>query len=75
VPIIALMAAMLEMSGLPAMRIHLLMAALLVARLLHPLGMYAGPQTLQFRICRIGGMTITLGVMVICAVLILSRLS
>jgi hypothetical protein len=73
VPIIALMAAMLEMSGLPAMRIHLLMAALLVARLLHPLGMYAGPQTLQFRICRIGGMTITLGVMVICAVLILSR--
>jgi uncharacterized membrane protein YecN with MAPEG domain len=75
VPIIALMAAMLEMSGLPAMRIHLLMAALLVARLLHPLGMYAGPQTLQFRICRIGGMTITLGVMVICAVLILSRRS
>ena len=73
VPIIALMVAMLEMSGLSALRVNLLMGALLVARLLHPLGMYASPQTLQFRICRVGGMVITIGVMVICAMLILSQ--
>ena len=42
VPLIVLMVAMLEMSGMPAPRVHLLMAALLVARLLHPLGMYVG---------------------------------
>lgn len=74
VPIVALMVAMLEMSGLPAMRVNLLMGALLVARLLHPLGMYAAPGTLRFRICRIGGMTITSSVMIVCAILILSRL-
>jgi uncharacterized membrane protein YecN with MAPEG domain len=74
VPIIVLMVAMLEISGLPAIRVNLLMGALLVARLLHPLGMYATPQTLRFRIFRIGGMTITISVMVVCAVLILSRL-
>src|SRR6266436_9261049 len=44
VPIIALMVAMLEMSGMSATRVHLLMAALLLARLLHPLGMYVGPR-------------------------------
>jgi uncharacterized membrane protein YecN with MAPEG domain len=74
VPIIALMAAMLEMSGLPAIRLHGLMGALLVARLVHPIGMYARPGTLQFRLCRAGGMTITISVMIACAVLILWRL-
>lgn len=74
VPIIVLMAAMLEISGLPAMKLHVLMAALLVARLLHPFGMYAKPQTLLFRICRIGGMVVTTVVMIACAVLILWRL-
>jgi uncharacterized membrane protein YecN with MAPEG domain len=74
VPIIALMAAMLESSGLPALKTHLLMGALLVARLLHPFGMYARPGTLQFQIGRSGGMTLTMLVMIACAVLILSRL-
>jgi uncharacterized membrane protein YecN with MAPEG domain len=44
VPIIVLMVALLEMSGMPGIRVHLLMAALLVSRLLHPLGMYVGPR-------------------------------
>jgi len=74
VPIIALMVAMLEMSGAPAMRIHLLMGTLLVARLLHPLGMYAGPQTWRFRICRVGGMVITLILLINSALLVLLRL-
>ena len=72
-PITALMVAMLEMSGVAALRIHLLMAALLLARLLHPLGMYAKPNTLQFRIGRSGGMTITTGLLIVCALQILSR--
>jgi uncharacterized protein len=73
VPIITLMVAMLEMSGASALRVHILMGALLVARLAHPLGMYAKPNTLQFTIGRVGGITITLGLMVACAVMILLR--
>lgn len=73
VPIITLMVAMLEMAGASALRVHLLMGALLVSRLLHPLGMYAKPNTLQFRVGRVGGITITLGLLVACAVMILLR--
>ena len=73
VPIIALMVAMLEMSGVSATRVHWLMGALLVSRLLHPLGMYARPGTLQFSIGRVGGITITLALLVGCAVMILLR--
>jgi len=73
VPIIVLMVAMLEMSGMPAIRVHLLMAALLVARLLHPLGMYVGPKTLQFRICRVGGIVLTTLVLIASALMLLSR--
>jgi uncharacterized protein len=71
VPIIALMVAMLEMSGSPATRVHLLMGTLLVARLLHPFGMHAGPQTWRFRICRVGGMVITLVLLINSALLVL----
>ena len=73
VPIVALMVATLEMSGLPGTSIHGLMATLLVARLLHPFGMYAKPGSLIFRIGRVWGMTITMIVMITCAVLILWR--
>jgi uncharacterized membrane protein YecN with MAPEG domain len=71
VPLIALMVATLEMSGLPKPGVHGLMATLLVARLLHPFGMYAKPGTLAFRIGRVWGMTITMIVMIACAVTIL----
>ena len=73
VPIITLMVAMLEMSGLAAAWVHLLMDALLLSRLLHPLGMYAAPNTLQSRIGRVGGITITLVLLLACALTILSR--
>ncbi|MGH6713720.1 MAG: MAPEG family protein [Bradyrhizobium sp.] len=73
VPIIVLLVALLEMSGLPPMRVHLLMGALLVARLLHPLGMYAGPRSLQFQICRIGGILLTLLVLAAAAVVAVMR--
>jgi uncharacterized protein len=73
VPLIVLMVALLEMSGMPALRVHLLMAALLVARLLHPLGMYVGPRSLQFQICRVGGISLTLLVLIASAVSLLVR--
>src|SRR3954469_25697768 len=44
VPIIALLFGILEMSGMPASRVHLWMGALLLARLIHPIGMYVGPR-------------------------------
>jgi uncharacterized membrane protein YecN with MAPEG domain len=49
------------------------MGALLISRLLHPLGMYAAPNTLQFRIGRVGGITITFILLIACALMILSR--
>lgn len=54
VPIITLMVALLEMSGASPLRIHLLMSALVLSRLLHPLGMHATPGSLKFMICRGG---------------------
>ncbi len=73
VPLIALMVAMLEMSGVAAWRVHVLMAVLLISRVLHPFGMYAKPGTLAFRIGRVGGMTLTIILLVTCAVAVLSR--
>jgi uncharacterized protein len=75
VPIIVLMVAILEISGLPPYRVHVLMAALLVSRVLHPLGMSAEPGTLRFRIGRAGGVVLTLLVMTSSAVSILLRLA
>jgi len=74
VPVTTLMVAMLEMSGIAASRVHLLMGALFVSRLAYPAGMYARPMSLQFRIFRIGGICLTMIVLVSCAVTILLRL-
>ena len=73
VPIIALLVAMLEMSGMAAGRVHLLMGGLLLARLLHPLGMYARPGTWQFNAGRVCGILLTIAVLVAAAVAGLSR--
>jgi uncharacterized protein len=74
VPIIALMVALLEMSGASPLRIHVLMGLLLLSRLLHPLGMYATPGSLRFLICRGGGITLSIGLLITSALTILSRL-
>jgi uncharacterized membrane protein YecN with MAPEG domain len=74
VPVITLMVGFLETSGASALRIHFLMGALLVSRLLHPLGMYAAPNTLPFRVGRLGGMTLTIALLFACALMILFRL-
>ena len=73
VPIIALLVAMLEMSGMSAIRVHALMGALLVSRLLHPLGMYSRPGTWQFGVGRIAGILITIAVLAAAAVFALLR--
>lgn len=57
VPMIALMVATLEIAGLPTIRVHILMGALLIARLLHPFEMYAKPLTTQFQIAAIMHLT------------------
>jgi len=73
VPIIALLVAMLEMSAMPPARVHLLMGALLLSRLLHPLGMYSKPGTWQFGVGRIGGILTTFAVLAAAAVSALLR--
>ena len=74
VPIIALMVALLEMSGASALRVHVLMGLLVLSRLLHPLGMYATPGSLRFLICRGGGIALSIGLLITSALTILSRL-
>jgi len=73
VPIIALLVAILEMSGSSATSVHVLMGALLVARLLHPLGMYSKSGTWQFSAGRVGGIAITVSVLIAAALLAVSR--
>ena len=73
VPIITLLVAMLEMSGLSTIWVHVLMGALLVARLLHPLGMYSKPGTWQFSAGRVGGIVITISVLIAAALFALLR--
>jgi uncharacterized protein len=73
VPIITLMVGLLEMSGMPPVRVHWLMGALLLARLIQPIGMYVGPRTWQFQVCRVGGILLTLLVMVSAAIAGLHR--
>ena len=68
VPIITLLVALLEMSGMAASRVHLLMGGLLLARLLHPMGMSARPGTWQFNAGRVGGILLTIAVLVAAAI-------
>lgn len=68
VPIISLLVALLEMSGMEASRVHLLMGGLLLARLLHPMGMAARPGTWQFNAGRVAGILLTIAVLVAAAI-------
>src|SRR5262245_13144604 len=73
VPIITLLVALLEMSGMAASRVHLLMGGLLLARLLHPMGMSARPGTWQFNAGRVGGILLTIAVLIGAAISALVR--
>jgi len=73
VPIITLLVALLEMSGMPPTRVHLLMGGLLLTRLLHPMGMAARPGSFQFNAGRVGGILLTLAVLIAAAISALVR--
>ena len=73
VPITSLLVALLEMSGASATRVHVLMGALLLSRLLHPLGMAARPGTWQFNIGRVGGILLTIAVLIAAGIAALIR--
>jgi uncharacterized membrane protein YecN with MAPEG domain len=73
VPIIALLVAMLETSRISVIWVHVLMGALLLARLLHPLGMYSKSRTWQFSAGRVGGIMITISVLIAAALSALAR--
>jgi hypothetical protein len=75
VPIVSLLVALLEMSGASGFRVHLWMAGLLLSRLMHPFGLSAKPGSLPFRIFRIGGVTLTLAVLIGSAIALLMRLT
>jgi uncharacterized membrane protein YecN with MAPEG domain len=68
VPIITLLVALLEMSGMATTRVHLLMGGLLLSRLLHPMGMAARPGTWQFNIGRVAGILLTFAVLIAAAI-------
>lgn len=74
VPIIVLMVGALEVLGTPAVQLHMLLGALLVARIIHPLGLHAKPGTLQFLVGRVFGMALTVFVLVTSALLLLRNL-
>ena len=73
VPIITLLVALLEMSGASPTRVHLLMGGLLLGRLLHPMGMSARPGTWQFNAGRVGGILLTIAVLIAAAISALIR--
>ena len=73
VPLIMILAAFLEMGGLQRGIMHGLLAPLLVARVLHPIGMVARVGSMRQYICRGASAVVTLAVLVIAACLLFWR--
>ena len=74
VPLILIMAALLEAGGAAAGTMHALLLPLTVARLMHPVGMVARLQSPQQFIFRAGGAILTWLALIGAAVLLLLRL-
>ncbi len=73
VPLILVLAALVEAGGGSATRIHALLAPLTVARILHPIGMVAKENSVQQYSFRAPGAVITLVVLVAASVMLLVR--
>jgi uncharacterized membrane protein YecN with MAPEG domain len=73
VPLILVLAALLEGGGTPTARIHWLLAPLVVARLLHPVGMLARESSPQQFAFRAPGAVVTLIVLITASVMLLTR--
>ncbi len=74
VPLILLLVALLEAAGGTRPVVHALLLPLLVARVLHPIGMIAREMSLQQFVCRGVSATVTWGILIASSVLLLLRL-
>lgn len=70
-----LLIALLEAGGAGYIIVRTLLVILLVARLLHPIGLFAEKNSVRQFACRGGGMIGTLGVMLVAAVMLLIRMT
>jgi uncharacterized protein len=73
VPFALLLIALLEAGGAGHGLVQGLLLVLLVARLLHPFGMFATPNSPRQFACRGGGIIATMGVIAVAAVALLVR--
>jgi uncharacterized membrane protein YecN with MAPEG domain len=73
VPLILILAALLEAGGAPSARIHGLLAPLTIARLMHPVGMLARENSPQQYIFRASGAVVTLIALVTASIMLLMR--
>lgn len=74
VPLAAILVACLEALGEPAMHVHALMGALLVARILHPIAFASRLESVPYFVGRIAGAFTSWAVLTAAAVLLLVRL-
>jgi uncharacterized protein len=75
VPLTLLLIALLEANGAGYALVQTLLIVLVIARLLHPVGMLAPMNSVQQYACRGGGMVATFLVMVVAAIMLLIRVS
>ncbi len=73
VPLILLLVAMLECAGGSRIKIEILLLVLVIARLMHPFGMLAPPNSIQQYVFRGAPASATLVVLVVAAVALLVR--
>jgi uncharacterized protein len=73
VPLTLILAAFLEMGSLNGAILHGLLAPLLVARLLHPIGMVAQVGSMQQYVCRGASAVVTIAVIVVAASMLFWR--
>lgn len=73
VPLILVLVGLLEVGGASATRIHWLLAPLVVARLMHPVGMVAREHSVQQYAFRAPGAVVTLIVLVAASIMLLMR--
>ena len=73
IPFALLLIAFLESGGASHALVHTLLIVLVIARLLHPIGMFASKNSAQQFACRGGGIIATLGVMIVAAAALLVR--
>jgi uncharacterized protein len=73
VPLVLLLVGLLEAGGAGHGLVQGLLLALLVGRILHPVGMFAPPNSPRQFACRGGGIVLTLAVLGIAAIALLLR--